>query len=111
MSSIDVLLDELFDALTTAEGNPTIDPRMALKPDLAARSYFVPAPRPSLTLEEMREPDTIDAMVGVERILVDLSPELRAEMVTRIKAVYEALTAEADARGPAEPPSLIYALH
>ena len=111
MSSIDALLDALFEVLTARDGTPAVDPHMALKPDPKATSYFVAAPCPVLSLEEMRRPDCGDAMAEVAHVLADLSPELRATLVARIKAVYDALAAEAADGAPAEPPSLIYALH
>jgi hypothetical protein len=111
LSSIDALLDALFAALTAQDGTPAVDPHMALKPDRAAASHLVPAPRPSLTLEDMRRPDIADPMAEVERILADVAPERRAALIAAIKAAYDALQAEAAEGGPAEPPSLIYALH
>ena len=111
LSSTDALLDALFDALTKADGTPAVDPHMALKPDWAAATYLAPAPHPKLTLEEMRLPDTADPMAEVERVLADVAPERRAAVVAALKAAYDALAAEAADGGPAEPPSLIYALH
>lgn len=110
LSSTDALLDALFDALTKDDGTPPVDPHMALKPR-AATTYLVPAPHPTLTLEEMRRPDTADPMEEVARVLADVAPARRAALVAAIKAAYEALAAEAADGGPAEPPSLIYALH
>lgn len=110
LSSTDALLDALFDALTRDDGTPAVDPHMALKPRAAA-TYLVPAPHPALSLEEMRRPDTADPMAEVARVLADVAPERRAALVAAIKAAYDALAAEAADGGPAEPPSLIYALH
>jgi hypothetical protein len=104
-------LDALFDALTKADGTPAVDPHMALKPDRAAATYLIDAPHPKLTLEEMRRPDTGDPMDEVARVLSDVAPERRAALLAAIKAAREALAAEAADGGPAEPPSLIYALH
>jgi hypothetical protein len=111
LSSTDLLLDALFDMLVAPDGKPALDPRMALKPDPGADSYFVPAPHPNLTLEQMRRPDGGDTMVEVERMLADVPPEQRAVFVAGLKAAYEAMMAEAADGGPAEPPTLIYALH
>ncbi|MFO1159313.1 MAG: hypothetical protein U1E60_10780 [Reyranellaceae bacterium] len=111
MSSTDALLDALFDALTRDDGTPAVDPHMALKPDGKAASYLIAAPHPKLTLDEMRRPDTADPMAEVERVLADVAPERRAKLVAALKAAYDALAAEAADGGPAEPPSLIYALH
>ncbi|MFO1084058.1 MAG: hypothetical protein U1E21_05820 [Reyranellaceae bacterium] len=111
MSSTDALLDALFDALTKDDGTPTVDSHMALKPGAAA-TYFVPAPHPTLTLQEMRRPDTADPMAEVARVLADVAPDRRAALVAALEAAYDALAAKAaDGGGPAEPPSLIYALH
>ena len=110
MPSIDVLLDELFEALKAEAEARAVDPHMALKPDPAAKTYFIPAPHPVLRLEEMRRPDETGAMAEVERVLADLPPATRAAVVERVKALHSALAAEA-ADGDAEPPSLIYALH
>jgi hypothetical protein len=111
LSSTDTLLDALFEALTRKDATPAVDPHMALRPDRDAASYLVTAPCPSLTLAEMRRPDTADPMAEVERVLADVAPERREALVAAIKAAYEALAAEAADGGPAEPPSLIYALH
>jgi NAD(P)H-dependent FMN reductase len=40
-----------------------------------------------------------------------VAPERRQALVAALKAAYDALSAEAADGGPAEPPSLIYALH
>ena len=111
LSSIDALLDALFEALTKSDGTPAVDPHMALRPDRTVASYLVAAPCHSLTLAEMRRPDMADPMAEVERVLADVAPERRQALVAGIKAAYEALAAEAADGGPAEPPSLIYALH
>jgi hypothetical protein len=111
LSSTDSLLDALFEVLTKNDGTPAVDPHMALKPDRAATSHLITAPCPSLTLAEMRRPDTADPMAEVERVLADVAPERRQALVAALKAAYEALAAEAADGGPAEPPSLIYALH
>jgi hypothetical protein len=50
-------------------------------------------------------------MAEVARVLADVDPELRAKLVAGIKALYDALAVEAADGAPAEPPSLIYALH
>ena len=110
-AATDALLDALFDALTKDDGTPPVDPHMALKPDRAAATYLVPAPHPRLTLEEMRRPDTSDPMTEVARVLADVAPERRVALLAAIKAAAEALAAETADGGPAEPPSLIYALH
>jgi len=110
-AATDALLDALFDALTKDDGTPPVDPHMALKPDRTAATYLVPAPHPRLTLEEMRRPDTSDPMAEVARVLADVAPERRAALLAAIKAARAALAAEAADGGPAEPPSLIYALH
>jgi len=107
----EALLDALFDALTRDDGTPPVDPHMALKPDRAAATYLVPAPHPRLTLDEMRRPDTGAPMAEVTRVLADVAPERRAALLAALKAAAEALAAETADGGPAEPPSLIYALH
>ena len=111
MSSTDTLLDALFEALTKNDGTPAVDPHMALRPDRNAASYLIAAPCASLSLAEMRRPDTADLMAEVERVLADVAPERRQALVAALKAAYDALAAEAADGGPAEPPSLIYALH
>jgi hypothetical protein len=110
-ASTEALLDVLFDALTRDDGTPPVDPHMALKPDRSAATYLVAAPHPTLTLEEMRRPDTSDPMAEVAHVLADVAPERRAALLAAIKAACAALAAEAADGGPAEPPSLIYALH
>ena len=110
MRSIDTLLDELFELLTADGKGSAVDSHMALRPDPKAQTYFIPAPHPRLSLEEMRRPDLTGAMAEVERVLADLSPATRAAVIERVTALYEALAAEAE-DGNAEPPSLIYALH
>jgi hypothetical protein len=110
MRSIDTLLDELFELLAAGAGSAAVDPHMALKPDPTAPTYFISAPHPVLSLEEMRRPDLTGVMAEVELVLADLPPAKRAAVVERFKALYEALAAETE-DGDAEPPSLIYALH
>ena len=110
MRSIDTLLDELFELLAAEGKGRAVDPHMALKPDPNARTYFIPAPHPVLSLQEMRRPDLTGAMAEVEHVLADLPPGTRGAVVERVKALYEALAAEAEG-DDAEPPSLIYALH
>ena len=110
MRSIDTLLDELFALLAAEGGGSAVDPHMALKPDPKARTYFIPAPHPVLSLDEMRRPDQAGVLAEVEHVLADLSQATRTAVVERVKALYEALAAEAE-DGDAEPPSLIYALH
>jgi hypothetical protein len=111
LSSIDALLDALFEMLIAPDGKPALDPHMSLQPDPRAQSYFIPAPRPALTFEEMRRPDRDEAMAEVARVLADLPSERREALVAGLKAAYDALAAEAAEGGPAEPPTLIYALH
>lgn len=110
MPSIDALLDELFELLTAGAQAHAVDPRMALAPDPAAATYFVAAPRPVLSLQEMRRPDESGVLAEIERVLADLSPAARSAIVARVEALRAALAAAAD-DGDAEPPSLIYALH
>ena len=110
MPSIDTLLDELFEVLKAEAAARGVDPHMTLKPDPSAKTYFIAAPHPVLSLEDMRRPDRTGAMAEVERVLADLSPAAHKAVVERVKALYEALAAEA-ADGTAEPPSLLYALH
>ncbi len=109
-SSIETLLDRLFAALAPAEGRPRLDPHMALKPDPAARSYFIAAPRPALALDDMLRPGKEAPFAETERLLADTTPERRAELVGLLQALQEALATERQ-DGSAEPPSLIYALH
>ncbi len=108
--SIEALLDRLFDLLAPADGAPRLDPHMALAPDPAAGSYFIAAPRPSLTLDDMLRPGKDAPFSETERLLVDLPEARRAELVELLKTLRQALAAEQQ-DGTAEPPSLIYALH
>ncbi len=108
--SIEALLDRLFDALTPAAGAPRLDPHMALKPDPAAPSYFIAAPRPALTLDDMLGPAREAPFAETERLLAEMPAERRAELLSLLKQLQEALAAERQ-DGEAEPPSLIYALH
>jgi hypothetical protein len=108
-SSIEALIDRLFDLLAPA-GGPRLDPHMALAPDRAAASYFIAAPRPSLTLDDMLRPSKEAPFAETERLLAEMPEERRAELLALLKELEKALTAE-QADDSAEPPSLIYALH
>lgn len=107
---IEKLIDRLFALLTPSGGAARLDPHMALAPDPAARSYFIAAPRPSLTLEDMVRPAKEAPFAETERLLADMPAGRRAEVIALLKDLESALAAER-ADGSAEPPSLIYALH
>ncbi|WP_422002469.1 hypothetical protein [Reyranella sp.] len=111
MSSTDELLDALFAALTAEDGKPALDPRMALRSDPAAGSYFIPAPRPALSLDEMRRPDREGPLAELQHVLADLPADRRAALIERVTALHAALATAAQGEGEAEPSSLIYALH
>jgi hypothetical protein len=83
---------------------------MALRPDPAARSYFIAAPRPSLTLDDMLRPAKDAPFAETERLLGEMPAERRAELIAVLKQLESALATER-ADDSAEPPSLIYALH
>jgi hypothetical protein len=108
--SIEALIDRLFELLAPANGAPPLDPHMALAPDPAARSYFIAAPRASLTLDDMLRPAREPAFAETERLLADMPAERRAELLTVLKELQVALAAQRP-DDSAEPPSLIYALH
>ncbi len=109
--SIEALLDALFEELSQRNGERALDPRMALRPDPEAQSYFIAAPHPRLTLDDMLRPDKAGTMAEVERVLADMPADRRAAFVARLRAAYEALAPETADGDDAEPPSLIYALH
>jgi hypothetical protein len=108
--SIEALIDRLFELLAPVNGTPPLDPHMALTPDPAVRTYFIAAPRASLTLDDMLRPDKGPAFAETERLLADMPAERRAELLAVLKQLQAALAAERPDES-AEPPSLIYALH
>ena len=108
-SSIEALIDRLF-ALLAPAAKAHLDPHMALAPDRTAASYFIAAPRPALTLDDMLRPGKEAPFAETERLLADMPAGQRAELLALLKELEKALTAEHD-DGSAEPPSLIYALH
>jgi hypothetical protein len=107
--SIEALIDRLFGLLTPASG-ARLDPHMALRPDRAARSYFIAAPRPVLTRDDMLRPAREAPFAETERLLADMPAERRAELIATLRELDKALAAERSDES-AEPPSLIYALH
>ena len=108
---IDALLDELFEVLFLGPGGPLVSPRMSLRPNPDAATHFVAAPRPTMTREDMARIDEQGLLAELGVVLDDLPEGRRDEVLGLIKQIVDALAAEASSDGPAEPPSLIYALH
>ena len=108
---IDALLDELYDLLFLGPDGPLLGSRMLLKPDAAATSHFMTAPRPSLTRGDMARLGENGLLDELDRLLDDVAPPARGEVIGRIAAIIEALRAEAAEAPSAEPPSLTYTFH
>ncbi len=107
----DAMLDELFALLFLGPDGPLLESRMALKPDLSATSHFIDAPRPVLTRQDMMRAGEEGMLAEAERLLVDLPPSRRGEVIDRIAAIIAALQSETANVPDAEPPSLTYTLH
>lgn len=110
-SSIDSLIGELYELLTAGRGGrPTLDPRMALKPDAECGSYFIAAPRPVLQRADMERLSSEGPLAGIAAQLADLSEPVRLRALELIDAIMR-LLAEAPAGDDATPSTLIYAMH
>jgi hypothetical protein len=109
----DMLIDELYALLFLGPDGPLLESRMLLKPDPAADSHFIAAPRPVLTRDAMARVGKEGLLAETGRLLDDLPQAQRAEVIGRITAIIAALQAEgADANAsPAEPSSISYTLH
>lgn len=108
---IDKMLDELYATLFLGPDGPLIGSRMALAPDRDAASQFVAAQRPTMTRDDMAAITERGLWVEMADVLDDLPADRRDEVLGKMKAITDALAAQADAEGPAEPSSLVYALH
>ena len=108
---IDALLDELYDLLFLGPDGPLLGSRMLLKPDAAASTHFMTAPRPSLTRDDMVRVGENGLLDELDRLLDDIAPSARREVMDRISAIIEALRAKAAEAPSAEPPSLTYTFH
>lgn len=107
----DALLDELYELLFLGPEGPLVASRMQLKPDAGALSHFIAAPRPSLTREDMARGGGEGLLAEVDRLLDDLPPSRREDVIERIAVIIAALRTEAAVVTNAEPPSLTYTLH
>ncbi len=107
----DALIDELFALLFLGPDGPLLESRMALKPDLSASSHFIDAPRPVLTRQDMMRAGEEGMLAEVVRLLGDLPPSRRGEVVDQIAGIIAALQSEAANVTDAELPSLTYTLH
>lgn len=107
----DALLGELYELLFLGPDGPLLGSRMQLGPDAAAASHFIPAPRPSLSRDAMARTGEQGLLDELDRLLDDIAPSARSEVMERIAAIREALRAEAAEAPSAEPPSLTYTFH
>lgn len=107
---IDAMLDDLYGTLFLGPDGPLISSRMTLAPDRGAASLFLAAQRPTMTRDDMAAIDERGLWAVMAEVLDDIPADRREEVLGKLKAITEALRAKADA-GPAEPSSLVYALH
>jgi hypothetical protein len=109
---IDALLGELYELLFLGPDGPLLGSRMLLKPDAEAATHFIAAPRPSLSRDSMARCSGEQGLLDeLDRLLDDIAPSARSEVMVRIAAIREALRAEAAEAPSAEPPSLTYTFH
>lgn len=108
---IDQLIDDLYELLISGKSGFAIVSRMPLHPDPKRLAYFTPAPRPVLTKTDMDFISLNGAFAGVEQLLEDVPPAIRAEALLKMRAIHDALTLEPATDGQTDPPALIYAMH
>jgi len=108
---IDALLDDLYETLFLGPDGPLISSRMALAPDRDADSLFVAAPRPTTTRDDMAAIAERGLWPVMADVLDDLPDHRREEVLAKLKAITDVLIEQAHGDGPAEPSSLVYALH
>lgn len=108
---IDQLLDDLFEVLFLGPQGPLVSSRMSLRPPAGAASHFIAAPRPTMSRQDMARIDEQGLLAELGVVFDDLPADRRDEVLGLVKAIVDALAQQAADDGPAEPPSLIYALH
>ncbi len=107
----DPLIEQLLERVNAALAKSELPAHMALHPQSAKASYFIAAPRPRMTRQDMERIATDGVFAEMERVLADVPAATRAELTALLEAASAKLKSTQAANESAEPSSLIYTIH
>jgi hypothetical protein len=111
LSSIDTLLERLYDDLFCRSVQGVLEGRMLLRSDASMISYFIRPRRPRLTKTEMTRIETRGLFNEIEYLFDDVPAERRDLILAQMKAICDRLAKRDLPAQTAEPPTLIYPLY